>query len=127
MRLGCVPVYVLTSPRDSAYVAVLLKNKDVFSKRSLTLICELNNELKDSLSYADKVTSLTDLEFAVGTEEGMTIEQIVPEQIPSDVAGLKDVRCKAYSKPYLSKKLVSKDGTMTWIMVKQCPFPADSV
>ena len=109
------------------YVAVLVKNKDVFSKRSLTLIRELSEELKDSLSYADKVTSLTDLEFTVGTEEGMTIEQIVPEQIPSDAAGLKEIRRKAYSKPYLSKKLVSKDGTMTWIMVKLRPFPADSV
>ena len=109
------------------YVAVLVKNKDVFSKRSLTLIRELSNELKDSLSYADKVTSLTDLEFAVGTEEGMTIEQIVPEEIPSDADGLNEIKRKAYSKPYLSKKLVSKDGTMTWIMVKLRPFPADSV
>lgn len=109
------------------YVAVLVKNKDVFSKRSLTLIRELSNELKDSLSYADKVTSLTDLEFAVGTEEGMTIEQIVPEEIPSDADGLNEIKRKAYSKPYLSKKLVSNDGTMTWIMVKLRPFPADSV
>lgn len=109
------------------YVAVLVKNKDVFSKRSLTLIRELSNELKDSLSYADKVTSLTDLEFAVGSEEGMTIEQIVPEEIPSDADGLNEIKRKAYSKPYLSKKLVSKDGTMTWIMVKLRPFPADSV
>lgn len=109
------------------YVAVLVKNKDIFSKRSLTLIRELSNELKDSLSYADKVTSLTDLEFASGTEEGMTIEQIAPEQIPSDAAGLKEIKQKAYSKPYLAKKMVSTDGTMTWIMVKLRPFPADSV
>ena len=68
------------------YVAVLVKNKDLFSTRSLTLIRQLSNELKDSLSYADKVTSLTDIEFAVGTEDGMTIEQIVPDRIPSDAA-----------------------------------------
>ena len=101
------------------------------------------------MSYSDKVTSLTDLEFAAGTEEGMTIEQIVPEQIPSDAAGLKEIKQKAYSKPYLAKKMVSTDGTMTWIMVKLRlqpvkgalpiaipmtwimvklrPFPADSV
>lgn len=109
------------------YVAVLVKNKDVFSKHSLTLIRELSNELKDSLSYADKVTSLTDLEFTVGTEEGMTIEQIVPDEIPSDAASLKEIKHKAYSKPYLSKKLVSTDGTMTWIIVKLRPFPEDSV
>lgn len=109
------------------YVSVLVKNKDVFSQHSLTLIRELSNELKDSLSYADKVTSLTDLEFAVGTEEGMTIEQIVPEEIPSDDAALKEIRRKAYSKPYLARKMVSADGTMTWIMVKLRPFPEDSV
>ena len=95
------------------YVAVLVKNKDIFSKCSLTLIRELSNELKDSLSYADKVTSLTDLEFAAGIEDGMTIEQIVPEQIPADAAGLKEIKRKAYSKPYLAKKMVSTDGTMT--------------
>ena len=109
------------------YVAVLVKNKDIFSQRSLTLIRELSNELKDSLSYADKVTSLTDIEFAVGTEEGMTIEQIVPDEIPSDAASLNVIRQKAYSKPYLAKKMVSNDGTMTWIMVKLRPFPEDSV
>lgn len=109
------------------YVAVLVKNKDVFSRRSLTLIRELSNELKDSLSYADKVTSLTDIEFAMGTEEGMTIEQIVPDEIPSDAASLGEIRQKAYSKPYLARKMVSHDGTMTWIMVKLRPFPEESV
>ncbi len=109
------------------YVAVLVQNKDIFSTRSLTLIRQLSNELKDSLSYADKVTSLTDIEFAVGTEDGMTIEQIVPDRIPSDAAALREIKRKAYSKPYLARKMVSSDGTMTWIMVKLRPFPEDSV
>ena len=109
------------------YVAVLVKNKDLFSTRSLTLIRQLSNELKDSLSYADKVTSLTDIEFAVGTEDGMTIEQIVPDRIPSDAAALREIKRKAYNKPYLARKMVSSDATMTWIMVKLRPFPEDSV
>ena len=109
------------------YVAVLVQNKDIFSTRSLTLIRQLSNELKDSLSYADKVTSLTDIEFAVGTEDGMTIEQIVPDRIPSDAAALREIKRKAYSKPYLARKMVSSDATMTWIMVKLRPFPEDSV
>ena len=36
------------------YVAVPVKNKDIFSKRSLTLIRELSNELKDSLGSVVK-------------------------------------------------------------------------
>lgn len=110
------------------YVAVLVKNeKGLFTKENLELIRELSNELRDSISYAEKITSLTDLEFMVGNEEGMAIEQIVPEVIPSDVAGLDSIRTKAYSKPNTAKKLISKDGTMSWIMLKLRPFPEDSV
>lgn len=109
------------------YVAVLVKSPNVFSEHSLARIRELSNELRDSLSYAEKVTSITNMEFAVGTEDGMTIEQIVPDEIPTDTASLNAIRRKAYSKPYVAKKMVSSDGTMTWIMVKLRPFPADSV
>ena len=110
------------------YVAVLVENKDgLFNKPTLSLIRELSNELMDSLAYSEKITSLTDLEFMVGTEDGMELQQIVPEEIPDDKAGLDAIRTKAYSKEYVSKKLVSKDGTMSWILVKLRPYPADSV
>ncbi len=108
------------------YVAVLVKNKDIFSQHSLALIRELSNELRDSLSYAEKVTSLTDIEFTVGTEDGLSIEQIVPEEIPSDPSALHAIKARAYSKPHLAERLVSRDGTMTWIMVKLRPFPEES-
>lgn len=109
------------------YVAVLVRNDDVFSPKSLRLIRELSNELLDSLSYADKVTSLTNLEYMMGSEEGMTIEQIVPEVIPTDSVGLARIRYLAYSKPELSRRLVSRDGRMSWVLLKLRPFPADSV
>ncbi len=107
------------------YVAVLVKNKDIYSHRSLFLIRKLSNELIDSLSYADKITSLTDLEFTVGNDDGLLIEQIVPEIIPFDTDSLLLLKKKVYSKPYLARKLVSQDGTMTWILVKLRPFPEE--
>ena len=110
------------------YVAVLVENKEgLFTKKNLELIRDLSNELMDSLSYSEKITSLTDLEFMVGNDEGMELQQIVPEEIPDDQAGLDAIRAKAYSKEYVSKKLVSKDGTMSWILVKLRPYPLDSV
>lgn len=57
----------------------------------------------------------------------MTIEQIVPEDIPQDQEGLDAVRQQAYSKPEVARKLISKDGRLSWIVVKLRPFPADSV
>ena len=74
------------------FIAVLTQCDDSFTRENLKLIRELTNEMMDSLSYADKITSLTDIEFMVGTEEGMSIEQIVPDSIPSDAAGLEEIQ-----------------------------------
>lgn len=109
------------------FIAVLTQCDDSFTRENLKLIRELTNEMMDSLSYADKITSLTDIEFMVGTEEGMSIEQIVPDSIPSDAAGLEEIRLRAYQKPYIAERLVSKDGTLSWIILKLRAFPEDSV
>lgn len=109
------------------FVGVLTQCGDHFTKENLETLRALSNELLDSLSYVDKITSLTDIEFLTGNDEGMAIEQIVPEEIPSDRAGLDEIKRLAYSKPEVARKLVSKDGTLSWIVVKLRPFPADSV
>lgn len=109
------------------FVGVLTTCGNHFTKENLETLRALSNELLDSLSYADKITSLTDIEFLVGNDGGMTIEQIVPEEIPSDRAGLDEIKRLAYSKPEVARKLVSEDGKLSWIIVKLRPFPADSV
>ncbi len=110
------------------YVSVLVKNDNgLFTKQNLELIRELSQNLMDSLSYSESITSLTDLEFMIGTEEGMELGQIVPDNIPEDAIGLESIRKRAYSKPELAKRLISEDGTMSWIVVKLRPFPEDSI
>ena len=110
------------------YVGVLTQCDNHFSHKNLATLRALSVELMDSLSYADKVTSLTDIEFMVGSDEGMTIEQIVPDEIPEDgSAAMDSVRARAYSKPHVARKLISQDGTLSWIMVKLRTFPKDSV
>ena len=110
------------------FVGVLTECDNIFTKKNLTLLRELSNELLDSVSYADKITSLTDIEFMVGDEWGMTIEQIVPDEIPDDgTPEMDEIRRKAYSKPNVARKLVSKDGRMSWVVLKLRAFPEDSV
>lgn len=109
------------------FVGVLTECDNHFTSENLKTLRALSNELLDSLSYVDKITSLTDIEFMVGNDEGMAIEQIVPEEIPQDKAGLQAIRQRAYSKPEVARKLVSKDGRLSWIIVKLRPFPEDSV
>ncbi len=109
------------------FVGVLTECDNHFTKRNLETLRALSNELLDSISYVDKITSLTDIEFLVGNEEGMAIEQIVPEEIPQNKSGLDSVRQRAYSKPEVARKLISKDGKLSWIVIKLRPFPEDSV
>lgn len=110
------------------YVGVLTQCDNHFTKEHLTTLRKLSNELLDSLSYADKVTSLTDIEFMVGSDDGMTIEQIVPEDIPDDgTSAMDSIKTRAYSKPHVARKLISKNGDLSWIMVKLRAFPKDSV
>lgn len=109
------------------FVAVLTECDNSFTKESLELIRELSNELMDSISYAEKITSLTDIEFMTGTEYGVQIEQIVPDIIPSDKQSLEKIRDKAYSKPKIAERLISKDGKQTWIILKLRNFPGKEV
>lgn len=110
------------------YVGVLTQCDNHFTKKNLTTLRALSNELLDSLSYADKVTSLTDIEFMVGSDDGMTIEQIVPDDIPEEgSAAMDSIKARAYSKPHVARKLISPKGDLSWIMIKLRAFPKDSV
>ena len=108
------------------FVGVLTACDDHFTQENLSLLRELGNELLDSLSYADKITSLTDLEFMLGSEDGMEIVQIVPEEIPETGSPeMAQVRALAYSKPQVAKKLVSQDGRYAWTLLKLRAFPSE--
>jgi hypothetical protein len=109
------------------FVAVLTECENSFTNESLELIRDLSNELMDSISYAEKITSLTDIEFLIGTEYGMQIEQIVPDIIPSDKQSLENIKYKAYSKPKIAERLISKDGKQTWIILKLRNFPEKEI
>ncbi|MDO4789849.1 MAG: MMPL family transporter [Porphyromonas sp.] len=108
------------------YAAVLTSCENTFTKENLELIRRLSNDMLDNISYADKITSLTDIEFMVGNEDGIEIEQIVPDEIPNDPDGLNEIKRKAFMKPYIANRLVSSDGKQTWILLKLRPFPAES-
>lgn len=108
------------------FVGILTECDNHFTKENLTLMRELGAELLDSLSYADKITSLVDLEFMLGTDDGMEIVQIVPDEIPETGSPeMEQIRSLAYSKPHVARKLISQDGRNAWILVKLRAFPSE--
>ncbi len=108
---------------NDQYVLVLLENEELFSYESLVLLRELHNELSDSVAFAEQITSLNDVEFIVGNEYGMVIEQIIPDEIPSSSEALLEIKNKVFSKEDLRKRIISSDGTQTLLSIKFAPFP----
>ena len=108
---------------NSDYVGVLVTAPDIFTPKNLALIRELGNELKAKVPFSDDVLSLADCEFSLGDEDGITIINLVPETIPTHPAALAEIRQKALSKNLLKGRLVSADGTQSWIILRLTPFP----
>ena len=110
------------------FVSVLTECDDIYKPENLRLLRKLSEDLRDNLSYSNgTVTSLTNIEYTLGTEEGMEITQIVPDEIPTDEAGIAEIKRRVAAKPEFLKKLVSADGKNTFVIVKLRPFPEDSV
>ena len=106
------------------FCAVLVESDDVFTPETLRLIRQMGRELKTEVPFADDVLSLTDMEYASGTEDGVLIAQLVPDPVPEDAAALRRIREQALSKPALKNRIVSDDGRQTWIMLRLKPLPA---
>ena len=101
---------------NTEIAAVHIDCEDVFSKEKLELIRKLSKELEDEVPYADDVLSITSLEFSQGTQWGILIEDLIPEQIPASSDALEQLRQKALSKELIVGQLISQDCTQAWVI-----------
>ena len=110
---------------NDEFCGVLIEADNVFSPEILNGIRALGHELKQKVPYSDDVISLTDLEYISGTEAGISIGQLVPDPVPTDLATLATIREKALAKTVLKNRLVSEDGRYTWLMLRLKRLPDD--
>ncbi|AHF03932.1 membrane protein [Marichromatium purpuratum 984] len=103
---------------NSDYCAVLIEHENVFSPEVLRGIRTLGHELERGVPHADDVMSLTDLEFMLGRDEGLEITELVPDPVPESAETLAGIRALAMSRPSIRDRLVSADGTQTWVMLR---------
>ena len=108
---------------NNEYAAILVEADDVFAPDILRMIRELGEELDEQIPIADGILSLTDFEFIHGTEEGIDITDLVPEDIPIDLNDIEEIRKLAFSKPFWVNRLFSDDSTQAWIMLRLQAYP----
>ncbi len=110
---------------NTEMAAVHIICEDVFTQENLRLIRALGQELEDKVPYADDVFSITSLEFSQGTNWGIIIQDLIPEDIPADKQSLESLRAKALSKELINGQLVSADSKEAWVIVRLLRYDKD--
>lgn len=110
---------------NSESAVILVEADDVFQPEILSMMRELGNDFEMNVPYIDKVVSLSEFEFSRGTEEGMEVGNLVPDEIPTDSKEIEKIRSLAMSKKNLVNKLFSEDSHEAWITVRLQEYPED--
>ena len=108
---------------NNDYVGILVQADDVFAPEILQMIRGLGKDLLDQVPFSTDVTSLAEFEFTRGTEEGINIDNLVPDPVPTDAAEIERIRRLAFSKENLVNRLFTEDSRQTWIMLRMHDYP----
>ncbi len=99
---------------------------DVFSEDMLKVIEKIGNRMRNEIPFADRLTSIVEVDIPVGNDEGFSIVKPYENGIPSDSAGLAKARALVMrgseKTNALINSLVSDDGKETWISLSLHPF-----
>ena len=99
---------------------------DVFSEDMLKVIEKIGNRMRDEIPFADRLTSIVEVDIPVGNDEGFSIVKPYENGIPSDSTELAKARnlvMRGSEKTNaLINSLVSDDGKETWISLSLHPF-----
>ena len=92
----------------------------------LKVIEKIGNRMRDEIPFADRLTSIVEVDIPVGNDEGFSIVKPYENGIPSDSEGLakaRDLVMRGSEKTNaLINSLVSDDGKETWISLSLHPF-----
>ena len=106
-------------------VMVLVEADDVFAPEVLDAIKRLGERLLEKVPYADEITSITDLNVPIGTEEGFEISNPFEDGIPQDPKELQAKKDFILSRESLVNYLVSDDAKETWVLLSLEPYEGD--
>ena len=108
---------------DSEIVAVHLQHKNIMQKEILKKVRYLSEEIENKLPYVDQVTSITNMEYIKGTQYGIKIGELIPEKIPENKDSLQQLHQEALERNYIKNRLISEDGTETFIIANLKSMP----
>ncbi len=98
-------------------VFIAIEGKAVFSQPFLKKLNGLHHELENELPYLDDITSLINARNTRGEQDELIVEDLL-ENWPEDEAALQAVKERAMANRNYRDMLLSRDGTITTIILK---------
>ena len=108
-------------------IVLLFESDDVFKPEVLQAIKDIGAELLEKVPYADSITSITDTDITVGTEEGIEVTNPFRDGIPDNPEALKKAKDFILSRKSIVNKLVTQDATETWLVLSLKATPPEEV
>lgn len=110
-------------------IGVLVVKKDsgdVFSEEMLHVIDKIGTRLRNEIPFADRLTSIIEVDIPIGNADGFEIKKPYQDGIPSDpdsLAKAHNLVMRGSEKTNaLINSLVSDDGRETWIFLSLHPY-----
>jgi predicted RND superfamily exporter protein len=97
-------------------IIVAFSDQDIFTVQNLQLIARLTKKF-EQVQYVDKVTSLTNVNDIIGSENDFIVQPLV-EKIPTGPKELASLKQQALENPLYQKNLISADATTTAIIIE---------
>lgn len=104
-------------------VMILVQADNVWTQARLQSLREMGEELEEEVPLVEDLQSIADLEFTQSTEEGLDVDQLIPEEIPNDPVELLRLRKMAESKEFLVDRIFSGNGQSALIVLSFEPYP----
>lgn len=108
-------------------IVLLFESDDVFKPEVLQAIKDIGAELLEKVPYSDSITSITDTDITVGTDEGIEITNPFTDGIPDNPEALKKAKDFILSRKSIVNKLVTQDATETWLVLSLKATPPEEV
>ena len=108
-------------------IVLLFESDDVFKPEVLHAIKSIGAELLEKVPYADSITSITDMDITVGTDEGIEVTNPFKDGIPDNPEALKKAKDFILSRQSIVNKLVTQDATETWLVLSLKATPPEEV
>jgi uncharacterized protein len=101
---------------ETAFISVEAKNGTVWTPEILEKVRDISNELKKA-PYVNRIISLSEGKEIVNKDEAMVTQNIMDE-IPATPEAMNELRERVKSNTLLADKIVSKDDTVTLIIIE---------